>query len=61
MVFAFNAEHPLGGMDDFFQDFDELEEAKMFLYSLMAPREDGYNFGHIFNILTNEVVHEDFV
>ena len=61
LVFAYNTDYPLGGMDDFFEDFDDLEEAKQFLYSVMAPPEDCYTNGHIFNINTREMVHADFV
>ncbi len=57
MVFAFNDHEAYGGMGDFVDDFDTLSDAKEACERLLKHNENV----HVFNIITNEVVHEDFV
>ncbi len=55
MVFAFNDYEAYGGMDDFVDDFDTLSDAKEACEQLLKHNENV----HVFNIITNEMVHEE--
>lgn len=57
LVFIMNTYYPSGGMDDFKQDFDSLDEAIVFVQSKLES--GSYQEAHVYDIHDRRVVFRE--